>query len=177
MKFYYFTESKTTQKFCTADGKPIAIDRGKQWQKVRKEREMEKNRSVKWSDSADAGTRDEIVYLCGWEKQKKWWRNKRTACKQSSMQRERFIIIYIKLKVKKSIHASILSLSKYLHGGHVVQGVVELLGDGFEPEFLRIQLIYTSQSGNGAKDYGWWEWWVQKQADKQTDKTSGNGEK
>lgn len=50
--------------------------------------------------------------------------------------------------------SSVTSLSKYLHGGHVIQGVVELLADGFELEFLSIQLIYTSRSGNGAKDCG-----------------------
>lgn len=64
MKFYYFTSSEATQTFCTADG--ITDHHG--WRRAATESEKGKKkgrRTEKWSDSAGAGPRDEIVYLGG----------------------------------------------------------------------------------------------------------------
>lgn len=42
--------------------------------------------------------------------------------------------------------------SDRLHGGHVVEGVVQLLADGLVLQFLCIQLIYDGWSGGGGDD-------------------------
>lgn len=71
------------------------MDRGKQWQEARKEREMEKNWSVKWSDSAGAGI-GSFIYKDETETEnEEETRKQDKGGKNSSMQKEFFVLIML----------------------------------------------------------------------------------
>lgn len=43
---------------------------------------------------------------------------------------------------------------EHLHGGHIVESVVQLLADGFVLQFLSVQLIYEQEvEGRGARTW------------------------